>query len=79
MYPKAYVSYFLWLIHMENIIFKLFIMESKSVLSDKIKISFDINKQIAEEVDSVRKERGITRTQWIQLAIMEKLLKDKKK
>ncbi|MCC2646626.1 MAG: hypothetical protein K0R02_691 [Rickettsiaceae bacterium] len=54
-------------------------MESKSVLSDKIKISFDINKQIAEEVDNVRKERGITRTQWIQLAIMEKLLKDKKK
>ncbi len=54
-------------------------MESKAILSDKIKISFDLSRQIAEDVDSIRKESGITRTQWIQIAIMEKLRRDKKK
>lgn len=44
----------------------------------KKKISFDISSQILEEMDKQRKKSGHVRSNWICIAIMEKLARERK-
>lgn len=43
----------------------------------KKKISFDIQPKLLEEMDKLSKESGYKRSNWICMAIMEKLSRDR--
>lgn len=47
--------------------------------STKKKISFDIQPKLLEELEAQRKETGFNRSNWICMAIMEKLARDREK
>ena len=40
--------------------------------TNKLKISLDLSKLIVDEIDNMRKKNNMSRTHWIQLAIIEK-------
>jgi len=53
-------------------------MTKETTSSEKLKISFDIPQKMLLDMDTERKKTGQSRSNWISIAIMEKLAKAKR-
>ena len=54
-------------------------MAKETIPSEKLKISFDIPQKLLSDMDDERKKLAQSRSNWITIAIMERLTKERKR